>query len=50
MNQSQKLQEAKQIVLEVEKDMLKTHKFCPYEIAYTLKSLDEAINFFENQN
>ena len=47
MNLIEKLYEAKQIILDIEKEMLETHKFCPYEIGYTIKSIDSAIELFE---
>ena len=51
MNPTEKLYEAeaKQIILDIEKEMLETHEFCPYEIAYTIKSIDSAIEFFEKE-
>jgi hypothetical protein len=47
MTPVEKLYQAKQLVLDVEKEMLDSHRFCPYEIAYAIKSLDDAVNFFE---
>ena len=49
MNPTEKIYEAKQIILDIEKEMLETHEFCPYEIAYTIKSIDSAIEFFEKE-
>ena len=40
----EKLAQAKQLILEVEEDLIQQKKFCPYEIGYTLRNLDEAIN------
>ena len=49
MNPTEKLNEAKQIILDIEKEMLENHEFCPYEIAYTIKCIDSAIEFFEKE-
>lgn len=49
MNTTEKLNEAKQIILDIEKEMLDTQQFCPYEIAYIIKDIDEAIEFFEKE-
>ena len=43
----EKLMEAKKLILEVEEDLINQKRFCPYEIGYTLRSLDEAISSIE---
>lgn len=40
----EKLTRARNLILEVENELIKDKKFCPYEIGYTLRKLDEAIN------
>lgn len=45
MNSYQKkLIDAKNLIMEVEEDLIREKKFCPYEIGYTLRNLDEAIH------
>lgn len=44
----EKLTKAQDLILEVEEDLIKEKKFCPYEIGFTLRKLDEAINQLKN--
>ncbi|MFH0703284.1 MAG: hypothetical protein V2B14_07120 [bacterium] len=46
----EKLQKAKKLIIEVELELIQEKKFCPYEIGYTLKKLDEAINQLKDDN
>lgn len=40
----EKLTRARDLILEVENELIKEKKFCPYEVGFTLRKLDEAIN------
>jgi len=40
----EKLTKAKNLILEVEDDLIKEKRFCPYEVGFTLRKLEEAIN------
>lgn len=40
----EKLTRARNLILEAENELIKDKKFCPYEVGYTLRKLDEAIN------
>lgn len=40
----EKLVKARDLILEVEDDLINEKRFCPYEIGFTLRKLDEAIN------
>jgi hypothetical protein len=40
----EKLIKARDLILEAEEDLIKAKKFCPYEVGFTLRKLDEAIN------
>jgi len=40
----EKLTKARDLILEVEDDLIKEKRFCPYEVGFTLRKLDEAIN------
>jgi len=44
MTPLEKLVQARDILLEVEADLIKQKGFCPYEVGFALKKLDEAIN------
>lgn len=44
----EKLTKAKNLILEVEEDLIKDNRFCPYEVGYTLRKLDEAIEQLNN--
>ena len=44
----EKLTKARDLILEVEDDLIKEKRFCPYEIGFTLRKLDEAINQLKN--
>lgn len=44
MTPLEKLLHARELILEVEDQLIKEKRFCPYEIGYTLRKLDEAIN------
>lgn len=48
MKPIEKLLEAKKIIESVEEQLLEKKGFCPYEIGFTLRNLDDAIKFFEN--
>lgn len=41
---AEKLIKARDLILEVEDELIKEKRFCPYEIGFTLRKLDEAIN------
>jgi len=43
----EKLTRAKQLILETEEDLISQKKFCPYEVGFTLRKLDEAIEQLE---
>lgn len=47
MTPLEKLNKARELILEVEIDLVNEKGFCPYEIGYTLRKLDEAINQFK---
>jgi len=47
MTKLEKLLKAKELILEVEAEFLEQKGFCPYEIGYTLRNLDEAITFIQ---
>ena len=38
-----KLIRARDLIKEVENELIDVTKFCPYEVGYTLRSLDDAI-------
>lgn len=44
MTPLEKLRKAKELILEAEIGLIEGKGFCPYEIGYLLKNLDEAIN------
>lgn len=44
----EKLTKARDLILEAENDLIKEKRFCPYEIGFTLRKLDEAINQLKN--
>lgn len=44
-----KLIDAKKLILETEEELINEKKFCPYEIGYTLRNLDEAINVLKEK-
>jgi len=46
----EKLLKAKDLILEAEDDLIKDNRFCPYEIGFTLRKLDEAIDSLKNKN
>jgi len=43
MNPAEKLNKARMLLLEAEDELINSKGFCPYEIGFALKSLDEAI-------
>lgn len=45
-----KLTDAKNLILEAEDELIEEKRFCPYEIGYTLRNLDEAINVLKDKN
>lgn len=47
MNDLEKLLKAKELIMEVEINLIKTKGFCPYEVGFTLRKLDEAIAMIE---
>jgi hypothetical protein len=40
---TEKLNNAKKLILDVEEELISDKRFCPYEIGFTLRKLDEAI-------
>lgn len=42
-----KLVTARQLLLEVEEELIQQRKFCPYEVGNALNKIDEAINQFK---
>lgn len=44
MTSLEKLEQARQLLLEVEDEIINQKGFCPYEIGFTLRKLDEAID------
>lgn len=44
MGPVEKLEMARELILEVEIQLIQEKGFCPYEIGFTLRKLDEAIN------
>ena len=48
MNCIEKIKKAKELLVEVETSLISDKGFCPYEIGYSLKSLDEAIEQLES--
>ena len=46
----EKLLKARELILEVESDLIEEQRFCPYEIGFTLRKLDEAINQLKGEN
>jgi len=49
-SQIEKLLEARALILEVEDELIMAQKFCPYEIGFTLRKLDEAIHQLKSRN
>lgn len=48
MTNLEKLEEAKRIIMEVEIDLINQIGYCPYEIGFTLRKLEEAIESVRN--
>lgn len=48
MTNLEKLEEAKRIIMEVEIDLIHQMGYCPYEIGFTLRKLEEAIESIKN--
>jgi hypothetical protein len=48
MNKIEKLLAARQLLHEVEAEFLEERRSCPYEIGFTLRNLDEAIEAVKN--
>jgi len=44
----EKLTRAKELILEVEEDFIREKRSCPYEVGYTLRNLEEAIEKVRN--
>jgi len=44
MDSVEKLIKARELILEAEKQLIDEKGFCPYEIGYSLRNLDEAIS------
>ena len=44
MTSLEKLLKARELILEVEEQLLNEKGFCPYEVGYALRKLDEAID------
>lgn len=49
MNPLEKLMKARELLVEAEDQLIREKGFCPYEIGFTLRKLDEAINQFKNE-
>jgi len=47
MNETEKLEQAKKIIEDLEAELLEKKGFCPYEIAFVLNRIDDAIKYFE---
>ena len=47
MTPLEKLEKARDLILEVEADLINDKGFCPYEIGFALIKIDEAINQFK---
>ena len=45
----EKLLKARELILEVEDELIKEQKFCPYEVGFTLRKLNEAIHQLKEQ-
>jgi hypothetical protein len=43
----EKLEKARDLILEVEQGLLDSKNFCPYEIGFTLRKLEESINLIK---
>ena len=44
MTPLEKLVKSRELILEAESQLLEEKGFCPYEVGYALRKLDEAIN------
>ncbi len=44
----EKLHQAKGLILEVEEELIKQKGFCPYEVGYALRKIDDAILELKN--
>ena len=44
MTSLEKLLKARELILEAEDKLINEKGFCPYEVGYALRKLDEAIN------
>ena len=47
---TEKLIKAKELILKVEEELIEEKRFCPYEIGFTLRKLDEAINHLKEMD
>ncbi|MDD3012335.1 MAG: hypothetical protein PHC34_01360 [Candidatus Gastranaerophilales bacterium] len=48
MTPLEKLEKARELLLEAEEELIEKEKSCPYEIGFTLRNLDEAISHLKN--
>lgn len=48
MDKLEKLLKAKDLLLQVENDFINEKSFCPYEIGFSIRTLNEAIDFVED--
>ncbi len=48
-SQVEKLLKARDLILEVEDELINEQRSCPYEIGFTLRKLDEAIHHLKEQ-
>ncbi len=44
----EKLQQAKGLILEVEEELIRQKGFCPYEVGFALRKIDDAILELQN--
>lgn len=46
MTKLEKLQKARELIMEVEDECIEDKGYCPYEIGYTLRNLEKTIELF----
>lgn len=49
MGTLEKLIQARNLIIEAEADLIEEKGFCPYEIGFALRKLNEAINQFKSE-
>ena len=47
MDKLEKLKQAKELLLQVENEFIREKSFCPYEIGFCIRTLNEAIDVVE---